>query len=874
MHHQPSFHATNLDSLLVSGFVDANESYCQYINQSLQLQFENIEYAHLKSYFHQIVKKNPTTGELILLDALAKNTPWAEKIACGELFCRHPIIAETWQDIMSAQYAQNGVTTPVTLDDILSLPRKKLIAKGLLPKEDILPFFPSSQNVHALSLHHVATHEILSSRRMLGHMVECETPPPQGFDPQPKIGDAILLIPHANQNDILAFLQQHKCTSYIKNYCLVAQDSLLKNAISLAQDEGLYIQMDTFLGSPSQPNTSRMRLYTQACEQGCKQGFCHVLIRTAPNIENALIFELAKYGFLAYHYALTTKAPRVLMVDRGVNILHLPTDFLQKPLPPRLMSYSLPDKVSLTHPSATPHLLSIPRVNKLSAHGVLLSHMTISLDDTHEGYAAMLQSVLTLVGKLANVGVPYHTIHLSPIINYQGHPTSPLLLSALCGLYRISCELGIPVEHHELHMTPTPNAPNLILSLYAYAPDISSHLSPEKVHDVSVNFFEAIGDTLDFARMRQILQEMASHGEISTPPELDLSPLPYPTLQYLAQREANQRKEKANMEKIKAFESLSQRPRKVILDTDIGPDCDDVGALATLIHYAKKYNFPIIGVCNCTSNRAGNGVVDAVCRRCGIATPPMGQWSGEEFMNQQEHHKYNDAVAEKFSEGYRNGTLDIADEVTFYRTLLASAQDNEVMVISIGMFNNLAALLRSPADEISPLTGVELVKAKVYALVSMAAILPEGRECNVLCDAASAKEIFDNWPTPIYLSDFYIGLSIKTGYKHITDPETIEADPLVMSYHYYTKEWGWDNRGDNASYDLTAVQFAALGVGDLYGLCDTPGRLEFYAAIPDQPNLVDATRFIPDPMGQRIFMTKKVADEVIAQSLNDILHNI
>ena len=47
---------------------------------------------------------------------------------------------------------------------------------------------------------------------------------------------------------------------------------------------------------------------------------------------------------------------------------------------------------------------------------------------------------------------------------------------------------------------------------------------------------------------------------------------------------------------------LCERPGPVILDTDIGPDCDDVGALAVLISYAKEYGFPILGVCNCTSN--------------------------------------------------------------------------------------------------------------------------------------------------------------------------------------------------------------------------------------------------------------------------------
>lgn len=323
------------------------------------------------------------------------------------------------------------------------------------------------------------------------------------------------------------------------------------------------------------------------------------------------------------------------------------------------------------------------------------------------------------------------------------------------------------------------------------------------------------------------------------------------------------------MENIKAFEPLCKTPRTVLLDTDIGPDCDDVGALAVLIYYAKQYGFPIGGVCNCTSNKAGNGVIDAICRRCGIDTPPLGQWHGKDFMDQIEHCKYNTAVAEAHSEAYRNGTLQVDDEVTYYRKRLAAAKDGEVMVISIGMFNNLAALLESPADDISPLTGVELVKAKVYALVSMAAILPQGRECNVMCDYKASEKVFNNWPTAIYLSDFHIGVNVKTGYPHITDEAAILADPLPMSYHLYTKAWNWEGavKGQNASYDLTAVQFAALGDCELYGL-DTPGDLEFYAEVPDLP---DATRFIPNPMGNKIFMTKKVSDEEIADSLQKIL---
>ncbi len=314
------------------------------------------------------------------------------------------------------------------------------------------------------------------------------------------------------------------------------------------------------------------------------------------------------------------------------------------------------------------------------------------------------------------------------------------------------------------------------------------------------------------------------------------------------------------------FEPLSQKPRAVILDTDIGPDCDDVGAIVTLIHYAKAYGFPILGVCNCTSNDSGTGTVDAIFRHCGMPTPALGQWSHPDFLTAPHCRKYNDAIAEQFSPDYRSGTLKVEDEVTFYRRLLAGAEDDGVMLVTIGMLNDLAALLVSPADEWSPLSGAELVRAKVNCLVSMATILPEGRECNIVEDYPAATAVFAAWPTPIYLSDFHIGFGAFSGYTHITADARASHAP-AMAYYLYTKDWT-EHVGENNSFDLTAVQFAALGEGELYGLA-APGRVEFYAELPDRP---DATRYVPDPEGNVRYMTRKVELEVVAESLNEILH--
>lgn len=309
-----------------------------------------------------------------------------------------------------------------------------------------------------------------------------------------------------------------------------------------------------------------------------------------------------------------------------------------------------------------------------------------------------------------------------------------------------------------------------------------------------------------------------------------------------------------------SFLPLSVTKKAVILDTDMGPDCDDVGALVTLISYAKQYDFHILGVCNCTSNRFGMGTIDAVARHCGYPIENLGQWEHPGFMDDESCHKYTDEIAQRFSEKYASGTLAVAPSAEFYRKTLAAAPDDGVIIIVIGMLNTLSALLDSKPDDISPLSGKELIAKKVNALVSMAAILPQGRECNVLNDYKAAENVFTNWPTVMYLSDFHIGWQIITGYN----PEDAHPDsPLYESYRLYTA-----GRCVNSSYDLTAVQFAVLGEGELYGLHDAC-RLEFY---DEGVGVPDATRAIPDPNGRIYFMKKLVDDATIAASLNEHMY--
>lgn len=311
------------------------------------------------------------------------------------------------------------------------------------------------------------------------------------------------------------------------------------------------------------------------------------------------------------------------------------------------------------------------------------------------------------------------------------------------------------------------------------------------------------------------------------------------------------------------YEALKYKKRSIILDTDIGPDCDDVAAIAVLISYAKEYGNKILGICNCTSNIYGTATIDALKDFCEADDFVIGMYSGPEFYS--DHTRYNKFIAETYSENYKNNALNYLPHVEFYRTLLASAEDDSVVLITIGMLNCLSDLLKSGPDSISPLCGLDLVKQKVHALVSMAAIYPKGREFNVICDYEAAKFCFDHFPCPIYLSDFKIGVSVNTGYN-VDDSDSHRGDLIFDAYRLYTANW--PKKGFNRSFDLTAIQFAFEGVGDIYTLTEA-GNLEFFNENPKVLPNADATEFIEDINGNIRFMVKVADDKTIEALLQE-----
>ncbi|HXB35724.1 MAG TPA: nucleoside hydrolase [Puia sp.] len=253
-------------------------------------------------------------------------------------------------------------------------------------------------------------------------------------------------------------------------------------------------------------------------------------------------------------------------------------------------------------------------------------------------------------------------------------------------------------------------------------------------------------------------------------------------------------------------------PVGVIFDTDMGPDYDDVGAIALLHAFADSGKATILATM--ASNKyegvaAVLNVFNTYFRRPGI---PIGVPKGN-AVSQRDGQHWTDSILVHYPHTVvRNEQAEEA--LTLYRKILAGRPDHSVIIITVGFLTNVAGLLQSGPDVYSALSGVELVRRKVRQLVSMAGKFPEGWEFNVMKDAAASQAVFGGWPTPVLLSGFEIGVKIKCGLPLVADP-AIHHDPVKDVFRISIPLAAEDSAG-RSSWDETAVLVGICGYAPYY----------------------------------------------------------
>lgn len=166
-----------------------------------------------------------------------------------------------------------------------------------------------------------------------------------------------------------------------------------------------------------------------------------------------------------------------------------------------------------------------------------------------------------------------------------------------------------------------------------------------------------------------------------------------------------------------------------------------------------------------------------------------------------------------FPRALRNATSTPGPVDLYRQTLAAAATKNAcITLVSIGFLTNLAALLESGPDAISPLTGHELVEQKVAELVVMGGRYPAGLEFNFAFDVASTRTVLAQWPdnVPVTFSGYELGSKIFSGQNLPTLAE--EGSPVLAAYQWYGDRC--DTR--RASYDPVTVLYAVTGLGEMF----------------------------------------------------------
>ncbi|MCO6043481.1 nucleoside hydrolase [Aeoliella sp. ICT_H6.2] len=270
----------------------------------------------------------------------------------------------------------------------------------------------------------------------------------------------------------------------------------------------------------------------------------------------------------------------------------------------------------------------------------------------------------------------------------------------------------------------------------------------------------------------------------------------------------------------------AQPPVKIIFDTDIAGDVDDVGSLAMLHALADRGEAEILACTISSNNPKSAACVDAINTWYGRPDIPIGgvdvPVAGKAF-EKLVGSRYTRQIASEFPQDLSE-KRQLPSAVKVYRQVLAAQPDDSVTIVSVGFLTNLAELLDSPADEFSSLDGKQLVAAKVKQWVCMGGVFPEGHfasgegEYNLKITPEATQRAINGWPTPIVFSGYEIGERVLTG----AGLERAAADsPVRRGYQLY------NGLGDRNSWDQTAVLHAVRGAGDYWelsppGVCQVP----------------------------------------------------
>lgn len=253
-------------------------------------------------------------------------------------------------------------------------------------------------------------------------------------------------------------------------------------------------------------------------------------------------------------------------------------------------------------------------------------------------------------------------------------------------------------------------------------------------------------------------------------------------------------------------------PVRLIFDTDIGNDVDDVLALGMIHSLQSRGACELIGVTITKDSELAGPFVDLINTFYHRPNTPIGVVRPGKT---PEPRTFLPMAAEQVGVQFRYPhklikNQDAEEAVALLRRMLAGSPDKSVSIAQVGFSTNLAKLLDSKPDGNSKVSGRELVQAKVKLLSVMAGAFQTIKgnahycEYNVVQDIANCRKLSEEWPTPVVWSGFEIGIALPYPAESIVNDYGYVADhPVAEAFRRYDPPLK-----DRPTWDLTSVLYA------------------------------------------------------------------
>lgn len=290
--------------------------------------------------------------------------------------------------------------------------------------------------------------------------------------------------------------------------------------------------------------------------------------------------------------------------------------------------------------------------------------------------------------------------------------------------------------------------------------------------------------------------------------------------------------------------------RNFILGTDWWTDCDDAVALRLLAkaHKSGKICLKGIGINACMKYSVQS--VDAFLHFDGVDDIPIGiDVNAADFGGNPPYQKHLADLGSKYG-----SNAEAEDAVRLYRRILAESSD-PVEIIEIGYFQVIADVIESEADDISPKTGLELIKEKVKKIWAMAGKWDDnpGRENNFIRNArsrAAANVFCRKCPVPVTFLGFEAGETVITG-------GSLNKDDVL-----YRVLCDHGSPNGRSSWDPMLVLLALTGDESAAGYDVVRGTAHVDAQSGENT-------FLPDNSGRHAYVVKRMPDDYYKNKINE-----